>query len=303
MKLNQAIQPRMDTDEPGAAPAATPPSPPSEGGEGRGEEAGAAARQVAAQIFGTPLSPTLSPSEGERESERRWTSLSEGREPSSWYYGCRTLDGNKQFPQRVRGACEIKSVFIRVHPWLKVFAAFSSVAVFLTALARAEEAAPTNTKAAGTETRISSKTVNFDLKSRSAVYRGNVVVEDPRVNVTCDLLTARLPTNGTRVDSIIAESNVVMLIPEKGATNRATADKAVYTYSVNAGVTNEVLELTGSPAIETPQGTMTGTKITWDRARDNISATDSHMSYRPSTNTPPAEVSTNAAPEPKPSTP
>ena len=168
---------------------------------------------------------------------------------------------------------------------------------------RAEEPAKLSANAASTETRISSKTVNFDLKSRSAVYRGSVVVEDARVNVTCDVLTARLPTNGTRVDSIIAESNVVMLIPEKGATNRATSDRAVYTYSVNAGVTNEVLELTGSPAIETPQGTMTGTKITWDRARDNISATDSHMSYRPSTNAPPGEVSTNAAPEPKPTSP
>lgn len=178
--------------------------------------------------------------------------------------------------------------------------------IFLFAAAvtlRAGETNPPPAKPASTETHISSKTVDFDLKSRQAVYRGNVIVEDPRVNLTCDTLTARLPTNGTRVDSIIAESSVVILIPEKGTTNRATADKAVYTYSVNAGVTNEVLELTGSPAIETPQGTMTGTKITWDRARDNISATDSHMSYRPSTNAPPGEVSTNATSEPKPTTP
>ena len=179
------------------------------------------------------------------------------------------------------------------------FVTFAAAAVAL----HAEEPATLAAKAASTETHISSKTVDFDLKSRQAVYRGNVVVEDPRVNLTCDVLTARLPTNGTRVDSIIAESNVVMLMPDKGATNRATADKAVYTYSVSAGVTNEVLELTGSPAIETAQGTMTGTKITWDRARDNISATDSHMSYRPSTNAPANVVSTNATPEPKPATP
>ena len=47
---------------------------------------------------------------------------------------------------------------------------------------------------------------------------------------------------------------------------------------------------------------MTGTKITWDRARDNLSATDSHMTYR-GTNAPAGVTSTNAAPEPKPTTP
>lgn len=152
-------------------------------------------------------------------------------------------------------------------------------------------------KPAGVETHITSKAVEFDLKTRTAVYSGNVRVDDPRVSLTCELLTARLPASGTRVDSIVAETNVVMLIPEKGTTNRATADKAVYLFSVRAGVTNEILELTGSPAIETPQGTMTGTKITWDRGRDNLSAENSHMIYKPAaTNAAPTDVSTNAAP-------
>ena len=179
-----------------------------------------------------------------------------------------------------------------------------------TGLSHAAETKLTSTKGATTDTHISSRTVDFDLKSRQAIYRGDVVVDDARVHVTCDVMTVRLPTNGTRIDSIIAESNVVMLIPEKGTTNRATADKAVYTYSVNAGVTNEVLELTGSPAIETPQGTMTGTKITWDRAKDNISGENTHMKVRQpetappgSTNSAPAAAETNATSEPKPATP
>ena len=178
-------------------------------------------------------------------------------------------------------------------------------------LSHAAETAIPSTTAATTETRISSKTVDFDLKSRQAVYRGDVVVDDPRVNVTCDRLTVRLPTNGTRIDSIIAESNVVMFILENGATNRATADKAVYTYAVNAGVTNEVLELTGSPMIESPQGTWTGTRLIWDRVKDIISGENSHMKVRQleapphstgSTNAAPASES-NAVPAPKPATP
>ena len=178
-------------------------------------------------------------------------------------------------------------------------------------LSHAAETVMPSTNATTTETRISSKTVDFDLKSRQAVYRGDVVVDDPRVNVTCDVLTVRLPTNGTRIDSIIAESNVVMFILENGATNRATADKAVYTYAVNAGVTNEVLELTGSPMIESPQGTWTGTRLIWDRVKDIISGENSHMKVRQleapphstgSTNAAPASES-NAVPAPKPATP
>ena len=182
---------------------------------------------------------------------------------------------------------------------LILFATFAAVAVGL----RAEETNTPPAKAATIETHISSKTVNFDLKSRQAIYRGDVVVEDPRVNLTCDVLTARIPADSTRIDSIIAESNVVILIPEKGTTNRATADKAVYTYSAGAGMTNEVLELTGSPAIETPQGTMTGTRIIWDRAKDSISAENQHMKVRQPESPSILPAATNAAPEPKPTTP
>ena len=158
------------------------------------------------------------------------------------------------------------------------------------------------TQSTNTETHIHATRATFEHGSRKAIYEGNVIVDDPRVHITCELLTARLPETGKRIDSIIAETNVVMLIPNKGATNRATGDKAVYTFSVNAGVTNELLVLTGSPAIESPEGTMSGTKITWDRARDSLSADDSHMTYR-GTNGPSMFNSTNAVPEPKPKTP
>jgi lipopolysaccharide transport protein LptA len=144
------------------------------------------------------------------------------------------------------------------------------------------------------ETLITSKSVEFDLKSRTAVYREDVHVADPRVNLTCDKLTANIPADGRRVDSIVAESNVIILIPENGATNRATAAKAVYVYKINAGVTNEMLELTGSPTIETPQGTLTGDSILWDRANNTIKATNQRMIVRPDAAASTNSVATNA---------
>jgi lipopolysaccharide transport protein LptA len=143
------------------------------------------------------------------------------------------------------------------------------------------------------ETHIESDSVDFDMKSRQAIYHGHVRVQDPRVSMTCDLLTARIPAEGKRIDSIIAETNVVMLIPDKGVTNRATSSRAVYTWQISGGKTNETLELTGlpMPSIETPQGTLTGDTIVWDRGSDTLRATNQKMIYRPG-----AEPSTNNVP-------
>jgi lipopolysaccharide transport protein LptA len=127
------------------------------------------------------------------------------------------------------------------------------------------------------ETHITSDSVNFDLQTRTAIYRGKVRVEDPRVAMTCELLTATIPEHSGRVDRIVAETNVVIVLVDKGTTNRATSAKAVYTYSVEAGRTNEVIELLGSPAIESPQGTLTGDSIVWDRSNDSIKATNQRM--------------------------
>lgn len=188
---------------------------------------------------------------------------------------------------------------------LILLALFATVAV----LSHAQQPSLSFAKGTNTETQINSKTVDFDLKSRLAIYRGNVVVHDPRVDVTCDILTVQLPTNGTRIDSIIAESNVVIFLLEKGVTNRATADKAVYTFAVSSGTTNEVLELTGSPVIESPQFVWTGTKLVYDRVKENISGVDTHMKVRQpesppasSTNSAPP-IETNSTPAPQPTTP
>lgn len=181
---------------------------------------------------------------------------------------------------------------------LILFALFALSAIGL----RAADSFFPSSPSTNIETHIYSKIAVFEHGTRRVIYRGDVIVEDPRIHITCDLLTAQLPPEGKRIDSIIAETNVVMLVPDKGTTNRATSDKAVYTFTVNAGVTNEIIELTGSPAIERPDGTLTGTKITWDRAKDTVSADNQHMTFR-GTNAPSALISTNAAPEPKRTTP
>ncbi len=145
------------------------------------------------------------------------------------------------------------------------------------------------------ETHIYSDTVELGIKTRSALYRGNVRLEDPRIHLTCEQLSADVPQEGNRVERVVAQTNVVvLLIDEQGRTNRAYADQAVYTYSVSGSVTNEQVELTGhpSPRIERQEGTLYGDVIIWDRIRNQIRATNQRMIYRTD-----AVTGTNSVPE------
>ena len=76
---------------------------------------------------------------------------------------------------------------------------------------------------------ISSDSADFDLTGHEAIYRGHVRVDDPQMKLTCEQLIADVPQSGGHVNHIVAETNVVIdFMDNKGQTNHATGDKAVY---------------------------------------------------------------------------
>jgi len=142
-----------------------------------------------------------------------------------------------------------------------------------------------------TPTLIDSVTADFDLTARRAVYRGNVRVNDPQMKLTCEELTADLPQAGGHIDHLLALTNVVMdSVDEKGQTNHATSDKAVYIYNVVNGVTNETVTLTGNAKVESTQGWMTGEPIIWDRAKNSMHAENQQMQLRQNITSPPGNT-------------
>ena len=146
-------------------------------------------------------------------------------------------------------------------------------------------------------TLINSDHAEFDLTARRAVYRGNVVVVDPRMTLTCALLTGDLPLpqSGGQMKHIVAETNVVIdSVDEKGQTNHATSDKAVYDYNIQNGVTNETVTLTGNAKMENAQSTLTGEPIIWDRANNRLTATNQKMVFNQNIGS--ALTSTNSTP-------
>ena len=143
-------------------------------------------------------------------------------------------------------------------------------------------------------TRIESdKSADFDLNKHQAIYRGHVRVDDPEMKLTCEQLTADVPAAGGRPSHIVAETNVVIdFVDTKGQTNHATCDKAVYLFSVQNGVTNETVTLTGNPVMENAQGTQAGDVIVWDRANNKVHFENPHMIFRQNLGS--AMIATNA---------
>lgn len=139
--------------------------------------------------------------------------------------------------------------------------------------------APRSTNAAAGATEIISKSAYFDLKARTAIYMGDVRIKDPRMELSCEVLTVKLATEGGgKFQNIIAENNVVIdFSDDKGQHIHGTGGKAIYTYNVTSTYTNDVMELLENPLLQTAQGNWQGDVITLDRVNGTVKATNSRM--------------------------
>ena len=130
--------------------------------------------------------------------------------------------------------------------------------------------------AAGPETYIDSNSLESDFKTRVVIFRGNVRVNDLKMRLTCEVLTAQFELGG-RIGNIVAETNVLVdVIDENGQTNRATGDRLVYP-KVENGVTNDVAVLTGNPRLERPEFSVTGDSVEWNRTTGEINVSNPHV--------------------------
>ena len=127
-------------------------------------------------------------------------------------------------------------------------------------------------------TEITSDSWNYDHKSQIAVWLGHVVVKDPQMTLTCGIMTAKLPESGGRIESIVAEQDVVIDGKDnQGRPVHATGQKAVYTFFSSPTITNETVVLSGDPYVKSVNFEGRGKTLTWDRIHDLISATETRM--------------------------
>ena len=117
---------------------------------------------------------------------------------------------------------------------------------------------------------ITSQHLDYDYPKRIAVFSGEVVVEDPKVKIMADSITATFATNN-QPESITATGNVRI-----EQTNRvAVCSQACY--SVRSGL----LVLTGKPVVSRGNDVLTGSRITFNRDTDKMECIDAKMIVTP----------------------
>lgn len=116
---------------------------------------------------------------------------------------------------------------------------------------------------------IGSKEAVFQLKEKVWIYRGDVVVTDPPAKpgdpptvLKCQVLTARMATNGG-FETIVAETDVQI----SQGDQHARGEKAIYTQA-----TEELVIYGGDKLamLASPQGTNYGERIVYNRTNDTL---------------------------------
>ena len=127
------------------------------------------------------------------------------------------------------------------------------LALLLAGVARASTNEPTV---------INSDRMQSDYISNVGTFEGNVVVIDSRLTLRADKMTVFFGGTNNIVNGITNQARSVQRIISIGAVEihldqkKATCDNADYTTGDDKAI------LTGSPKVETPDGIVTGKKIT-----------------------------------------
>jgi lipopolysaccharide export system protein LptA len=124
----------------------------------------------------------------------------------------------------------------------------------------------------------------FDGNARQAVFYGQVQVTNSQGQLYCERLTINLPPQDaadSHPTNAVAETNVFIIIVNKGETNHIASDKAIYDYGVHNGVTNETYTFTGHASnTNITQGWwVTGEPLIWDNIGGRISGSDTHIHF------------------------
>ena len=158
----------------------------------------------------------------------------------------------------------------------------------LVALAgEATGAVATNTPPGEQEVGVSAKHFVYDGGKQRVIYYDHVVATNAQGSLACDRLTIDLPPEGSldrQPTNAVAETNVVIDFVKQGDTNHITCERAIYTYLIIHGATNDTITFVGSattPAkVENSKGWMTGEPLIWDNLSGNFSGLNTETHFK-----------------------
>jgi len=113
----------------------------------------------------------------------------------------------------------------------------------------------------------------YVVRPQVALFEGKVRLAHPQINLACDHLAVHSGPGDEKEQQLIAEHSVVFdLLSADGQNVHGTCQKAVYNYGVTAVRTNDLLELTGNPILETTNGTVRNAVLILDRTQNKLIA-------------------------------
>lgn len=155
--------------------------------------------------------------------------------------------------------------------------------------------APKSKNATGSRTNefaeVFSDAYTLSILAQTGDFRGGVYATHPQLNYACEHLTVHFPQGDNAVRGMEASQAVSFdLVDEKQQKVHGIGDQASYSYSVLGKVTNDVLRLTGNPAVlmmltktnnlEITNGTLRNNLIILDRAKNKLMAPGGAWSLR-----------------------
>jgi lipopolysaccharide export system protein LptA len=113
----------------------------------------------------------------------------------------------------------------------------------------------------------------YVLRPQVALFEGKVRFEHPQRRLSCDHLAVHSGEGDPKNERLVAEHSVDFdLMSADGQKVHGTCQKAVYNYGVMGGMTNDTVELTGSPVLQTTNGTIQNSIIIMDRIQNKLMA-------------------------------
>ncbi len=114
---------------------------------------------------------------------------------------------------------------------------------------------------------------NYSLGREQATFSGGVYISHPRMAWACETLTIRMSPEEKKVSGLVARDSVAFdLMVGTGQQIRGRADQASYRYEVTPTGTNDTMELTGNPVLETTNMTFRNSVFIIDRANNTLTA-------------------------------
>ena len=161
------------------------------------------------------------------------------------------------------------------------------IAATILILAGRPTVAAVNSPPGGQEVGVTAKHFVYDGGKQQVIYSDDVLATNFQGSLSCGRLTIDLPPEGSldrQPTNAVAETNVVVDFVKKGDTNHITCDRAIYTYQIINGTTNDTITFIGSatnPAkVENAKGWMTGEPLIWDNLNGNFSGVNTETHFK-----------------------